>query len=68
MNLNHKEFIKNIATNPHKLNPGDITIIKVTYLVEEIFHIVLLTLNVKNRVQMTYLAAKIYEVWKSIDL
>ena len=55
-------------SDPHKLNPGDITILKVTYLIEEIYHIILLTLNLKNRLQMTYLADKLNEFRKTIDL
>jgi hypothetical protein len=54
-------------TNPQRVTPGDISILKVTYLTEEILHLILLTSNLKNRLQMTYLASKLYEVWKEID-
>jgi hypothetical protein len=45
----------------------DFGIMGVNYTPEEIVHIILLALIVKNRLKMTFLASKVYEVWKKID-
>jgi len=42
-------------------------VIRVTYTPEEIVHIILIVLIVKNRLQMNFVASKLYDVWKKID-
>jgi hypothetical protein len=60
-------FMKNIACSPHKINQVDIGVLRVTFSAEEILHIILLVSIVKMRLQLTYFAAKLYEITKSID-
>jgi hypothetical protein len=52
---------------PEKITNEDIGVIRVTYTPEEIVHIILIVLIVKNRLQMNFLASKLYDVWKKID-
>lgn len=59
--------MKNIACFPHKINKVDIGVLRVTFSLEEIFHIILLVSIVKMRLELTYFAKNLYEIIKSID-
>jgi hypothetical protein len=63
----HKQFIKNIACFPQKINKTDVGVLKVTFCPEEIFHIILLVSASKMRQQLTYFTKHLYEIIKSID-
>jgi len=63
----HKQFIKNIACFPQKINKIDVGVLKVTFSTEEILHIILLVSNVKMRLELTFFAKNLYEIIKSID-
>jgi len=59
-------FIKNVVTSPRNVTNTDFETLKLTYRPEELFHIILLTANVKKRLQLTYLASKFNELLKEI--
>ena len=59
--------MKYVASCPQKINKIDIEVLKVTFSVEEIFHIIMLVVGVKQRIQLTYFAEKIYNITKQID-
>ena len=67
LSIPHKKFIKFVACNPQKITYELVSMIRVTYTPEEIIHIILIVLTVKNRLQLTFLSQKLYEVWKQID-
>jgi len=59
--------MKNVATCPQKIQKLDIENLKKTFLNEEIFHIIMLVAALKQRIQLTYFAEKIYNISKEID-
>lgn len=59
--------MKNVASCPQKIKKIDIGILKITFSCEEIFHIIMLVAAVKQRLQLTYFAEKIYNISKQID-
>jgi hypothetical protein len=59
--------MKNIASCPHKIKKIDIGVLKVTFSNEEIFHIIMLVAAVKQRLQLTYFAQRIYNITTQID-
>jgi hypothetical protein len=52
---------------PQKITNEDFGVIRVTYTPEEVVHIILIVLIVKNRLQLNFLASKLFQVWKKID-
>lgn len=67
MSIVQKQFIKNVVCMPEKISNEDFGVIRVTYTQEEILHIILIVLIVKNRLQLNFLASKLFDVWKNID-
>lgn len=59
--------MKNIATCPQNIKEIDIGVLKVTFSSEELFHIILLVAVIKQRLQLTYFAEKMYNITKSVD-
>ena len=67
MSITHKKFIKLVISDPEKIDKELVKLMLLTYTHEEIFHIILLMLSVKNRLQLNFLALRIFEAWKNID-
>lgn len=59
--------MKYVASCPQKIQKLDISILKVTFSIEEIFHIIMLVAAIKQRIQLTYFAEKIYNITKQIE-
>jgi hypothetical protein len=59
--------MKNVASCPQKIQKIEIGVLKVTFSIEEIFHIIMLVAALKQRIQLTYFAEKIYNISKQIE-
>ena len=62
-----KSFIKNIACMPQKISFMEIPTLLNTFSHEEIFHLILISSTIKEKIQLTFLSLTIYEIIKSID-
>jgi len=67
LNINQKIFIKNVCTNPHKITEKLFSWMNIVFTKEEILHIMLLSITVKMRLQMTYVAKGLHEISKKIE-
>jgi hypothetical protein len=52
--------MKYIASCPQKITKIEIAVLRMTFSVEEILHIILLVAGVKQRIQLNYFAERIY--------
>jgi hypothetical protein len=67
LSLSVREFIKNLILQPSSICKKDIEEIKICFSSFEIIELILLTLNIKNRLQLTVLSYLIVNVRRSID-
>lgn len=67
LNRTHKQFMKYIASCPQKITKIDVAVLRMTFSIEEILHIILLVAGVKQRIQLNYFAEQIYNVSKSCE-
>lgn len=63
---NLKKFIKNVSCSPSNLTQEDFDILSSTFNKEEIFHLMMLVVSIKNRIQLTYLSESVNEIIKNI--
>jgi hypothetical protein len=54
--------MKYIASCPQKITKIDVAVLRMTFSVEEIFHIIQLVAGVKQRIQLNYFAERIYNI------
>ena len=59
-------FIRNIIYHPKKITQHNVDEIKTKLSSEEVIHLILMTLNLKNRLQFTYLSSIICRIRKDI--
>ena len=52
--------MKYIASCPRKITKLDVAVLRMTFSIEEILHIILLVAGVKQRIQLNYFAEVIY--------
>ena len=62
-----KEFIKKILFKPASVSSKDIEEMKFTFNISEIVELIILTLNIKNRLQLTIVSSLIMNVRRNID-
>jgi len=67
LSRDERDFIKNVVSQPHLITKDNIEEMGIQFSPEEVIFIVLTALNLKNRLQLTYLSNCIYELRKRID-
>jgi hypothetical protein len=67
LHINHKIFIKNLCSNPHKITQKLFSWMSIVFTKEEILHIVILSSTIKMRLQLTYLSKALHEIQKKIE-
>lgn len=63
---NLKKLIKKISCSPNILTEHDFEILSYTFSKEEILHLIMLIINIKTRIQLTYLSESVNDIIKKI--
>jgi hypothetical protein len=67
LKISNKIFIKNTVCYPSKITKEDLIMLRNTFSYEEIYHLIMITLFLKSRVQLTYISKCYDELIRGIE-